>query len=320
MPGYLFQIAATTTAGSRTDGPRLRPSVRSRSPIADYDQRLARTDWDAIAGANLANEPGQGPRDDSIVTGDTAEPGVLGRPQPQRAPAQLRSSVIELAHPVPVVDRPATTSTDPAEVVTSHGVRGYRQPSTEPADLEPAAAILDQPKQPVPVSTPIKEPTAMKRKRSALRPEPTAPSPSAAEPTSDPRSAAPSQAMIPGALRATATPATVAGRSHPAAPGEEPSGERVQPPRTAPRERTMPTAAMRRHGARGRVNDVGEMRSAAGPRVIIDRLEIEIVPPPPVSVRKPGAGAEVGLKREVLKIGPLSDPLAAGRALSLRYR
>jgi hypothetical protein len=84
----------------------------------------------------------------------------------------------------------------------------------------------------------------------------------------------------------------------------------------------MPAAALRPRTARGLADDVGEMRGAAGPRVIIDRLEIEIVPPPPppVSARKPGAGEGVGLNRAVSKIGPLNDPLAAGRALSLRYR
>jgi hypothetical protein len=78
---------------------------------------------------------------------------------------------------------------------------------------------------------------------------------------------------------------------------------------------------MHQRRARGLADDVGEMRSAAGPRVIIDRLEIEVVPPaPPVSARKPGAGEGVGSNRARSKIGPLSDPLAAGRALSLRYR
>lgn len=67
---------------------------------------------------------------------------------------------------------------------------------------------------------------------------------------------------------------------------------------------------------------------AAGPRVVIDRLEIEIVPPSPAPPPPAPAGHDrgratpkrPGANRPVSKIGPLSDAMAASRALSLRYR
>ena len=60
-------------------------------------------------------------------------------------------------------------------------------------------------------------------------------------------------------------------------------------------------------------------------QVVIDRLEIEVVPPPPQTAPKPPARSESGMEaarpqRPVSKIGPLSQSTAFRHYLSLRYR
>ena len=60
-------------------------------------------------------------------------------------------------------------------------------------------------------------------------------------------------------------------------------------------------------------------------QVVIDRLEIEVVPPPPQTASKPPAKSEPGMEaarpqRPVSKIGPLSQSTAFRHYLSLRYR
>jgi hypothetical protein len=60
-------------------------------------------------------------------------------------------------------------------------------------------------------------------------------------------------------------------------------------------------------------------------QVVIDRLEIEVVPPPPQTAPKPPARSESGMEaarpqRSVSKIGPLSQSTAFRHYLSLRYR
>jgi hypothetical protein len=336
MPGYLFQIASTATAGSHAAGPRLRPAVRSRSPIAEYDQRLGMAAREATVGSGTRIESGPNLMVDGSLSDAAGDYGTTGLQGPPLVPAQQWSSGTELASSLSTVARPGTSVAPNRGVAESAGHGRHSRPASGPAGVENSSRVSGQPTKPAWVSTSGTEWNAVLRGRSAVRPDPD----EGPSPDSEQRSEAPVAERLPatasGASAGAVTRgahalgdremavasegvAVVGGRSVAGERGGQPARERVRTPSAA--EQMAPVAPIRGRESPGIADATDEGRSVTGPRVRIDRLEIEIVPPspPPVPVRRPGVGEGVG-NRSVSRIGPLSDPMAAGRSLALRYR
>ena len=326
MKGYLSQIAS---AGGAGPAPMLRPLIRSRSPIAESDQRIGLSEWETpmLSGENETSaSDAEMPDDITVARADTPRAG------PRQAPAG-RSTV----EPEP--------KSSPGSLGTTDG-----------------SPILSAPEEPKPLSvaSPLRKPPM----RSSLEPrESSEPQPAQREnepprvrsaKADGPSAATQEEAFaIPSQSRRMATSVALPSHLKPRAidrgqdsssTSKESSVKHLEPEFSQPAtemvavsQRDQPLrhpAAVETAIAKRREEKSSQrlsMPAAVAPsessraQVVIDRLEIEVVPPPPQTAPKPPARSESGMEaarpqRPVSKIGPLSQSTAFRHYLSLRYR
>jgi hypothetical protein len=326
MKGYLSQIASAAAAGSATT---LRPFIRSRSPIAESDQRIGISEWEVP----ISLEEGEGLPADTAATDDTTAAKVK-KPGAGLRQASVRRPLVEPASEPPsgkgetsddTPIRPVSDETKPfsansasekppvknsrerrddsaqqaphrdneAPVIRRHqadsgGGGGRGEPSAIANITSPAATSLRPPSH--------QEPRRAELRHNAPSVVDEAPGRNLESEIREP--AAPGVVPRPKGQRisrSTAAETSIAGRRDDATP-PRPSMPAAIPP--------------------------GDSSPA---QVVIDRLEIEVVPPAPQPSPKPAAQSEQRMEaarpqRSVSKIGPLSPSTAFRHYLSLRYR
>jgi hypothetical protein len=309
MPSYLAQIASSV---SRPAGPRLRPFIRSQSPIAENDQRIGLSE-DFLS----APVGDQAPVPMAEATLESANPPPAVTSQPATPPS------VETPRSAPQVPSARLVQLRAIESPPATGVVGPRPTSPEPLVQSPAVAASSRavlapqthsdpptaqtaraPRQRGEVIASVEAPPATRRRISRqtgpAKPEPEGSAPRVSRIT-EVRSA---DEAVPEPVAQVAETASRAAAEVP------PETERHQPVPHAPRP---PQPAL-----------PPEVEiSPSGPRVVIDRLEIEVVPPPaPV---KPEQASERTApssrpRRPVSEIGPLTQSTASRHYLALRYR
>jgi hypothetical protein len=326
MKGYLAQIASAGGAGSTS---MLRPLIRSRSPIAESDQRIGLSEWETpmLPGENETSASDAEVLDDiTVVRADTPRAGLRQapvvcstvEPEPKSCPGSLG-----ITDGLPILSAPEEPK--PLSVASP-----LRKPRTR-SSPEPRESSEPQPAQ---------HENEPPRVRSAK-----ADGPSVA--TQEAASAIPSQS------RRMATSVALPSRPEPRAVDrgqDSPTGSKEAPVKHLEPEFSQPATEMvavsqrdqpLRHPAavetaiakhrEEKSSQRLSMPAAVAPsepsraQVVIDRLEIEVVPPPPQTAPKPPARSESGMgaarpQRPVSKIGPLSQSTAFRHYLSLRYR
>ena len=330
MRGYLSQIGSEGVADSRS---MLRPFIRSRSPISENDQRIGISQWELPVSMESAGssptdtEPSDivsqplttdSPRQPSAERQNDAPPMVVCRPKPSPAPtAPAKMAALRSQPASPGVE------TFPSEVSSRHPIS---ESASEPkANLEPeipenkipvirhpkhesqAVAVLEERTTPEPQSFP-------QRLIPFVAPSPTRP---AVERKQDP----------PAGSKESAGKALVRELNQPApARIVAPHMDEPTSPNFARAEPAIPS-----HEADDGPNLSPRMPAAVAPldshppQVVIDRLEIEVVPPPTAASAKSSGkrDREAGAtrpQRPGSQIGPLSQSTALRHYLSLRYR
>lgn len=308
----------------------LRPLVRSRSPIAENDQRIGMLAWSLspplppdAASPNLdtaGNESRQSLREDSTARSDPADatidlqveprPGSAAPPaaaaadhaQPEAFALDSNQPSLPATHPV----SPRWTE-DPDRTLTAPGVLAQ---DGGPAPIvrvnEPApSSNVPEPEQ-IPGSTTAARPSSIP----SARPRPGTTTNKQQPP---PHSQAPfANHLADSESQVTETDANAAAASQPERPRALPSVAKEQARESDSR---LPLALPGLEGE----NDTG------GPQVVIDRLEIEVVlpqrPPDPQPSRRidPKAG-NAQPRAPISQIGPLSQSTASRHYLAMRYR
>lgn len=322
MKGYLSQIGSAGAAG-RSSARLLRPFIRSRSPIAENDQRMGLSGWEFP----LSSEGSE------TLPPDTAVPDDQGatRTLPRHSPRDYRHPTPNVVAGPSVLETPAAAATHatplrltPSEPKTLSQNPESREPATGSAFAPKPDSVREIPHQenePLGIQSTKDAGQALASKPTSLaKRSTTAVAPSLpirlenvdSEPKPRPRSRQrtgedPEPRLCPGPESQPAPH-----RSDPApglaAEGSTPKHEHDNGPPARP---DIPAAVAPSH--------------PQPPQVVIDRLEIEVVPPPAAAAPKPsgnprresGAGRP---QRPVSQIGPLSQSTASRHYLSLRYR
>lgn len=333
MKGYLSQIGSAGGAGL-SPAPLLRPFIRSRSPIAENDQRIGISGWEFPMSSG----------GDEALPSDAAAPENITQPVTR---AGARQSAAGRQNPTPNVASGPEPSESPAAPATMV-VAPSRLASGEPKPFSP------DPQSRQPVSGSAFEPKAHS-KREILHQENELPG---IRPKDDRRTVAAfvesktSASTIPSQQSITSVeppypngPGLVARKQDPPSDFKEPPGEGLErvPIQLGPGRVVAPyagepganltttEASIARHDRENAPRVPFNMPAAVAPldsrapQVVIDRLEIEVVPPPVAAAPKPsgkpdresGAGRP---QRPVSQIGPLSQSTASRNYLSLRYR
>lgn len=348
MPGYFSQIAERSGGAPTSLGRRMaRPAIRSRSPIAEFDQRVLVDDAGETRPAVVADLGGEVENvlERSAVGESIRKARSTDRPVPghrvveaSRFTARAGTSESPPLRPRPatsVAGNPNSPSQAVSERPTSNvgGMQTVREASRQ-AERSTSSQRKESAHRDSASPSARNGPTARGRGRETPHePEVATPAAVSAEPrrhASSPRdTTAPDQ---------DATSAQ--GRSAPnlEPPKRPPDANTAEPPSTAI-PTTKPVVSdhsdaadaddLRRESHRTpRTTDsvsalppAPEAPRSSGPRVVIDRLDIEIVPPPPPQrrERRPEHGTRPRSRGPVSQIGPLSDPMAANRALSLKF-
>lgn len=315
MSGYLSQIANAVPASSGS-GTRLRPFVRSRSPIAQFDQRLSAEGWETpftMEPAAPASETGDSVEDEPRLDGPARSrsrrntvssdrlltegaPGILSAPA--RTPAARPS--LE-PHSAEASETPGTSPTQAAASLPPRPAEPSRHPNV-PHRREPSALKTRAASEAKDISPEFSSrSSSIERGMVAIRSEsqrlasdtaavPTPPVPAERERTAAPKIVATSTPKaVPAASTAIPRPSGIPGPSAP-------------PPVTTPSR-------------------------APGPRVVIDRLQVEVIPPPPSKAGKSerkvpneNRHPSTGPQAVPSQIGPLNLNTSARHYLSIRHR
>jgi hypothetical protein len=326
MKGYLSQIAS---AGGKGPAPTLRPFIRSRSPIAESDQRIGISEWEVP----LSLEEGEGLPADPGVADDTTAAKAGMPPAGLRQASAKRPAVKPASEPLSA--RGETSGDTPIRPVSDE-TKPY---SLDSASKKPPVQSSRDRRENSGPQAPHRETEGpvIRRLHADSGGEGEHGDPSAVAPIS--RQAAtsvtpPSHQEPRLAERRHDPPSVVDEPTGRNLEGEsrEPAAPRVVPP---PKDQRMSRSPATETSMAGRREDVSPARPsvpAAIPpgnsppaQVVIDRLEIEVVPPAPQPSPKPAAQSgdrteAVRPQRSVSKIGPLSPSTAFRHYLSLRYR
>lgn len=325
MAGYLSHAAALGGQTGSSTAHRLRPFIRSRSPIAERDQRIGLSEWEAPLPTALGevSVPDTAPEELGLLPASSTsapEPSSTDRQTPPSNLVSRSELAPQLATIAVVRSRPSAEGIHPP----------LKQPepqnqSESKLHLKPHASSANR-------SEPrIQHPTredriALRRQDVAWQPDSVAASISSAHASPaafvDEEQPLHSEAKKEPAKSSKGSPVDLKRES--AAIADE--GPRNLP--LARAESSMPEVAP---GAIAVPRPVpvtiqrGEVSPAASPRVVIDRLEIEVVPPPPAMPPKPSEKSDrksvaARPRRPVSQIGPLSPSTASRHYLSLRYR
>ncbi len=307
MSDYLARLAAA--AASREDG--LAPAMRSRSPIAEFDQRIALPGFDALAGVGADHEARGSAAPDLAAPGDPAplstaavtarapsshiQRRALTAPSkgpPTSAPpwsTALRVAPVSLGRPAPPEDAPATAA---------------------PRLLSPTAEITTRPTTPTPAG---------------------ADRPSGFRPIADADGSDGAERLVP-LQPVGGSPSVVSddiGGLGPALPSEgHADAVAVRPSEETPEisfaGAKLTPAAAEPHGLqpRERAPDFPPPPTPADqPRVVIGRLDIEVVPSaPPAETGSAGAAPRPLTAAAISQIGPLGSGVRSNQLLSLRQR
>jgi hypothetical protein len=298
-------------------GARLRPFVRSRSPIAEFDQRLSADSWSTplsptpmaaeSPGADLHPPPSTPPDLGAVARPPDAAPSVAVQPGQAEAPpattarefgsVEARATRVSrnegLAPTLPASPFPAGVT----HTVPRPAARSVRPENTEPPGPVRIGAATIAASATTSLSRSAASPPAHDDSTMNLRsPVPTRRTAETGEPAhSSPRQSQP-------AIPTSASPhASGASREGERADLSSPTAPRALSPETIP------------------------LPAAAGPQVVIDRLQIDVVPPPPPaapatarSSRRAEAGART--RGPISQIGPLGQGPSTRHHLALRYR
>lgn len=288
MSTYLSRLA---TRGCPTGGAvALKPFIRSRSPIADRDQRIGVAGMEGV-GSNLSSSL------DEAHTEPAPPPGAMYEPLPQAGTAAGDGSgeVILRRKPDSAVPMAAALSV-PAAV--THSTPGEMHHSTSPQAS--SAGIGDR------------RPDTLMREPVALPERAVAPNLELSPVATD---GIRSQDTIPSDSEADA-------RSHPVSPvvvrkrSVHVTRQVDTAPRLEPSPRSFPDPIERSLAEPGR----DRADADAGPRVAVDHVNVEVVPPPVATETRAPSRPGPLTAASVSVIGPLSGNLSSRLAFGLRYR
>lgn len=329
MAGYLSQIAAAVPAAS-APVTRLRPFVRSRSPIAELDQRMSSADWGTPL-PPLANP--------APVQPDGPFPSEAAPSHP--TPARVASEADDAAPPrATLVTDVSAMPIQPAGARATPAGPASRAPLTDTPPVPSAFVSSPRPTnfmpplhRPVRATHPAeREPGVDERTGAAMISPAAASAARRTASTSDREIAGVEPAPRGRAAPVSATLANAPRRAPNDAPAQlsPPHRQPVIPARSTPHEPSFPRAedAARSIGLAAAAAFSPEAippPAATGPRVIIDRLQIDVVPPPSPAAPKPALQPERGNggarpRGPVSQIGPLSHGTTARHSFALRYR
>jgi hypothetical protein len=298
--------------GAESPMPRLRPLIRSQSPIAEYDQRTAFTDAmiappyadDASLEFTAGDLPPPTLREGETSAGQAA---ALAVDTPTKGAPRAEAS--EITH------HASSERRGQASVAGASAMAPGDTHEAGQSERIPAVPSMEEPRTNIPMVHPAEGSTSAKHRPkdgSGTRVSAKASLHSAeALPTESAPAAVPGRAPSTG--EGTARPGPAAAPETGEA-GRSGSGEarRAWSEQVSPAGFAVPAVVA---GAAGS----GALES--GPRVIIDRLDIEIVPPAAAAPKENGdRKATVSRPRApVSQIGPLSQTTASRHYLSLRY-
>ena len=149
MSDYLARLAAA--APSRDGG--LAPALRSRSPIAEFDQRLALPGFDALAGVDGDLEAQRPSAPDLAVPGDpvtsAAASGTLRPPEPG-APAPPSRAAVTTRAPPGLVQRRDLAAPPKAPPTSAPPSPGEARATPAPPTVAPETTAPTRPTPPSP--------------------------------------------------------------------------------------------------------------------------------------------------------------------------
>lgn len=297
MSGYLSRLV-TANLG-HVDGGGLRPAVRSKSPIAEQDQRIGLAGFDKLS---LENSQG-----DADTTGTLAgESGALTAPaitpvpslsiptvqRKQSAGPGGRPNASASASPNTIQSRSVRKTAHATDTV-ANSVRGEIARSTTAAS---AAEDATSPVQPLnTLAHSIGEIPEISSQSPVLQPAPAG------------------EAETFSVRREQEAPLAIP-------PGESAASNSIAPPVEV--TRLIPSAPdVLNHPARlveqNRLPPSGER---ATPQVVIDRLNVEVIHPPPAASSAPAADHKPVSAASASVIGPLSAVRHSNLRFSLRHR
>jgi hypothetical protein len=276
MSGYLSRLV-TANLG-HVDGAGLRPAVRSKSPIAEQDQRIGLAGFD-----KLSLEDSQG---DADTTGTLAgESGALTAPAITPVPS-LSIPTVQRKQSAGPGGRPNALSPASANTIRSRSVRKttYAAEDVTPHVRSQNTSVHS-----------VGEIPEMNTQSPVLQPLPEG------------------EAETFRARREEEAPLAIP-------PGVSAASNSIAPPVEA--TRLIPSAPdVINHPARSveqtRLPPSGER---ATPQVVIDRLNVEVIHPPPAATSAPAADHKPVSAASASVIGPLSGVRHSNLRFSLRHR
>jgi hypothetical protein len=317
---YLRRLVTRSDAGADA----MRPVVRSTSPIADEDQRIGAPGFDGLTvGAAAPVETGLDAH--AVPTGDVRPPS------PSILPSAAKAGGATVQRKMAGPQRPSLAGTDTGRAAAASVRRDSGQaPGSIPDKVAEQPAWRQEPTALAPRASPtatpagrVEPPTAVPANRVKPR------TPTSADLVSDPEPAAvsfnrPREIAPQPTISARRSQADeVASAPASSAPIETPRslprrfGE-VGPPPLEPSHRPLDALRQRQPTSRETVASAGEREQ--GPRVVIGRINVEVVPTPS-EPRPAAAPAPRPLTAEsVSVIGPLGGNDRPGLRFSLRHR
>jgi|SoimicmetaTmtHMA_FD_contig_51_3776647_length_1105_multi_2_in_0_out_0_1 hypothetical protein len=309
MPAYLSQIAAEATAAGAS-GRTLLPVIRSRSPIAERDQRLRLTDADWGFDESL-------PASDAAF-GEMASPGTVASPG-RETPAPRGQSPL-LPHQAPENRVPASPS--PIEIsLNAPEPAGSEVPASARAPLSSGHAIIDPRRPEVARHEPERHAAGLRTNAGSKSPGFTL-----AEANVDRRATGPS---TPSRVSTPRLEVVAAGETDPTEPvvfqnkprcaGEPATAIDVlsSARHSVPARSSEPLA--KAPAGHGKMAPVKTSLEPVPSGVVIGRIEVEVVPP---TTEKAAAKTA---PRQPVRSGPISQigPLGGGAkhlAFAIRHR
>jgi hypothetical protein len=306
---YLQRLVTRTDAGADA----MRPVVRSTSPIADEDQRLGVLGFGGVTFGTAAS--------DETILGEHAVPtGDVRPPSPSAIPGAAQVSGATVQRKMAGAPQPSPASTNIGRAAGAPVRRDLAQGPVDIADKgAEQRALRQEPPALAPRASPTAIPAGQDKPRTPISAAPVSDSESAAVPFSRPRELArqPTVSTRPRqAEEATSAPT-------PAAPIAAPRSlprrvAEVGPQQLEPSHRPLDALRQRESTSREMVAS-GEEREQ-GPRVVIGRINVELVPPS-AEPRKTAASAPRPLTAEsVSVIGPLGGNDPPSLRFGLRHR
>lgn len=306
MSRYLSRLLAGHSGYSGRE--QAHPTIRSSSPIAEQDQRIGLSGFTGFSLEDSANnsngldnleEDGAAPTAPSISTARTPAPlgaqipfgmsPVIQRKESNTTAMSSPPSVTAFPNRSQRSDMPKKNAAGAGSTLAAidSSVRKFTAPSAAEVtqdDVPRRPGVRDIYASPVARAIPAPIPTLSSRERNA-----------------DDGSGQDPESLVP--------PRTTTATPHEIAP--QPETTRLLPPEPGPVNHAEPAFApvMR-----------GPVPEQAAPRVVIDRLNVEVIQAPAANANKPAAERRPISAAAASVIGPLSGMQYSNRRLSLRHR